>query len=461
MKSLQDLISSKPNLVEYLYNDTVAQMHKSRANLFASKNLIEREYTSWRDEHRAARDTCVITNQSHHMPTLYVKGPDAKRMLQYLSPCSFSNLSTERGKQYFACTPRGHHIGDCVMHYYGEEGGFELISGMPLLNWVRFNAETGDYDVDVVFEPTTPFNPTGKRSRFRFQVEGPNAGKILDEVTEGGWPELKFFATTNVTMAGVPVHVLRHSMSATGGAEIDGPYEHLDTVQDAILKAGEKHGIRQGGTLTYFSNGVLSGWIPYPLPGIYTGADLRAYREWLTADSWEANMQLAGSFYSDNIEDYYWTPSALGYDRFVKFDHDFIGREAIEAALSKPRRVKRLLRWNKEDILKVHGSQFSEGPIYKAMDLPTPMYGWPQADEVRTPEGKLIGMSQYCAYSLTPRDLISMCCLDEEHAEVGSEVVVTWGEVNGGSRKPHVEKHVQTTIRATVCEAPYSKVIRD
>ena len=33
---------------------------------------------------------------------------------------------------------------------------------------------------------------------------------------------------------------------------------------------------------------------------------------------------------SDNIEDYYMTPYELGYGPFVKFDHDFIGREALE-----------------------------------------------------------------------------------------------------------------------------------
>ena len=33
---------------------------------------------------------------------------------------------------------------------------------------------------------------------------------------------------------------------------------------------------------------------------------------------------------SDNIEDYYLSPWDLGYDFYVKFDHDFIGREALE-----------------------------------------------------------------------------------------------------------------------------------
>ena len=459
MKSLQDLVDSKPDLVDYLYNDTISQFHRSRTDLFSSKNLIAKEYTSWRDEHDAFHETCVLTNQSHHMPVLYVKGPDAYKMLQHLTPLSFANLSTSGAKQYFAVAPKtGKHIGDCVMYYYGEEGGFELISGMPLLNWVRFHGESGEWDVEMTFDPTTPFNPTGGRTKCRFQLEGPATDAVMKDVTNGEWQGLKFFRTTMVTIGGRPVQVLGHGMGATGGVELSGAYEDLDVIRDALMKAGEKYGIRLGGTATYFSAGAIGGWVPYPLPAIYTGEELRAYREWLPHDGWEGNMQLAGSFYSNSIEDYYWTASALGYDRFVKFDHDFIGRDALEAAQSGPRRVRRVLRWNRDDIVKIFASQFDDGPLYKAIEMPSPLYGWPQADEVRSGGGQLIGMSQFCAYNRGQRDLISVCGIDEEQAEIGNEVVITWGEKDGGSRKPHVERHEQTTIRATVHAAPYRRV---
>lgn len=460
MASLQDLIDSKPDFVDYLYNDTISQYHKSRTDLFSSKNLIQKEYTNWRDEHDAYSEACVLSNQSHHMPVLYVKGPDAKRMLEYLSPCSFGNLSTAGAKQYIAAAPSGKHIGDCILYYYGEDKGFELISGMPVLNWVRFHGESGAYNVEMTFDPTTPFHPTGQRTKFRFQLAGPNTHSVLQELIEGGWSGLKFFRTTNARIAGIDVVVLGHDMGHSGGVEISGSFEHLDAIRDAILKVGEPYGIRLGGTTTYYSTSMVGGWIPYPLPAIYTGEELRSYRQWLPFDSWEANMQIAGSYYSTNIEDYYWSLAALGYDRFVKFDHDFIGRAALEELAGKPRRVKRVLRWMKEDVVKIYESQFSDGPIYKSFELPTPTYGWPQADEVRSRDGQLIGVSQFSGYIRGERDLISVCGIDEEHAAIGNEVVITWGEVNGGSRKPHVERHAQTTIRAIVSEAPYSRRAR-
>lgn len=455
MDTLQDLIDSKTSLVDYFYNDTISQFHTSRTKLFAPH--IAPEYSNWRDEQRAWRETAVLFNQSHHMPVLNVKGPDAREMLNYLSPITFSTLSTKRAKQYIAYTPRGHHVGDCILYYYGEEQGFELISGMPILNWVRFHGESGNFKVDMQFDTTTPYNPTGKRTKYRFQLEGPNARAILDEIIEGAWPDIKFFHTAYVKIVGCTVLLLRHGMAGHGGAEISGPYEDMEKVRSAILKAGENHGLRQAGTRAYFSATLEDGWIPYPLPGIYTGEELRAYREWLPATSWEANAQLGGSLYSENIEDYYTTPSCLGYAHLVKFDHEFIGRKAIEEQFQKPRRVKRTLRWHKEDVMRIYESQLREGPLYKSIEMPTSYYGWPQTDEIRSLDGKLVGMSQYSGYNINERDMISLASIEEEYADIGTEVVLTWGEINGGSRKPHVERHEQTTIRCTVSPAPYSK----
>ena len=88
--------------------------------------------------------------------------------------------------------------------------------------------------------------------------------------------------------------------------------------------------MRLVGGRAYSSNTLESGWIPSPLPAVYSGEKMKPFREWLTMKSYEAAASLGGSFVSDNIEDYYLTPWDLGYGGFVKFDHDFIGREALE-----------------------------------------------------------------------------------------------------------------------------------
>jgi syringate O-demethylase/vanillate/3-O-methylgallate O-demethylase len=459
MKNLQELVDSKRNLVDFFYNDSIAQYHRSRTGLFTK--FILPEYSNWREEQRAWRETAALFDQSHHMPVLYVKGPDATKMLSYLTPCTFSNLSTSRAKQYIVCSPRGFHIGDCILYYYGEDEGFELISGMFVLNWVRFHGETGGYDVKMKFDATSPYNPEGRRTKYRFQVEGPNARKVFEDACDGDWPEIKFFHRAHASIAGCTIQILRHGMAGHAGAEISGPYEEMDQVLNAILKAGESHGLLRAGTSSYFSASLEDGWMPNPCPAIYTGEDLRAYREWLPAEGWEANLQLGGSLYTTNIEDYYSTPWSLGYGHLVKFDHDFIGRAALENSQKRGRRVKRTLLWHKDDVMKVYASQLNDGPRYKSIEMPIAYFGFPQADEVRSKDGKLVGVSQICGYVINDRSVISLASIDEEFAELGTELVLTWGEANGGSRKPHVERHQQTTMRVIVAPAPFSKTTRE
>jgi glycine cleavage system aminomethyltransferase T len=456
-RSLQTLVDEKRDLVKYFFNETLAPHYRARTGLTAA--FIPPEFTNWRDEQRAWRETAILFDQSHHMPELYLKGPDALRLLERVGINSVANFTPDRAKQFVACTPRGYVIGDCVAYCFGPDS-FLLVSGMPILNWVQYQAEVGKYDVTIERDLPTPFNPKGKRINYRFQLEGPNAGKIFNELVDGGAPEIAFFRTARVKIRGHEVLVLRHGMAGHMGAELSGPYDEMSAVRAAIVEVGSKHGLLQGGTKTYFSTIFEFGWMPYPLPGIYTGEDLRGFREWLPGDGWEANAQLGGSFYSSNIEDYYVTPWDLGYGHILKFDHDFIGREALEKMASQPKRAKVTLVWNRDDVLKIFASQFGNGPRYKALDFPVAYYGWPHFDEVKDADGKLAGHSCHCGYSNNEGEMLSLAMMNDASAKPGTEVVLTWGEPNGGSAKPHVERHDQLKIRATVAPVPYAQAVQ-
>ncbi|WP_244606056.1 hypothetical protein [Methylocella tundrae] len=116
---------------------------------------------------------------------------------------------------------------------------------------------------------------------------------------------------------------------ATKGVELSGRYEDGAAVRAALLDVGRKHGLRQGGTLAYFSTPSESGWMASPFPAIFTSEKLEAYRRWLPASAWEASAQLGGSFVSNRLEDYDVTPWDLAVDRRMNFDHDFVGRAAL------------------------------------------------------------------------------------------------------------------------------------
>jgi len=225
------------------------------------------------------------------------------------------------------------------------------------------------------------------------------------------------------------------------------------------MEAGQEFGVRFVGGRAYGTVAAEAGWIPSPLQAIYTGDKLKPYREWLPGTSFEANASIGGSFVSKNIADYYVTPWELDYGRFVKFDHDFIGREALQGLVDKPHRRKVTLEWNEHDVLAVFASQMEPGENGKFMEFPTAHYAAHPYDSVMV-GGNLAGFSTYPTFLSGDRTWISLAVVDESASKTGSEVTVVWGEPNGGSKKPGVERHSQKEIRGRVAPWPYVPTAR-
>ena len=157
--------------------------------------------------------------------------------------------------------------------------------------------------------------------------------------------------------------------------------------------------------------------------------------------------------YTQDITDYSVTPFDLGYGRLVKFDHDFVGAEALQQRAKEPQRKKVTLVWDPQDMARVVASMWMPGPKYKYFNMPKARYGLYQMDEVLK-DGRRVGISMDCGYLANERVVVSLAVIDESLAIPGSTVTVLWGE-DPNSAKPQVEAHVQTEIRATVAPAPY------
>jgi len=451
-KSLEDLLQSAGNAANMLRNSQLG------AYVYP---VVPSEYSNWRDEQRAWRDTAVLFDQSHHMVNVYVEGPDALKMLSYLGTNSFANFPVNRAKQFSPCSYDGFVIGDGIL-FHLEENRLVFVGRAPTGNWIQFHGETGGLKVKIENDRRSPSDPKGKavvRSCYRFQIQGPNAPQILERLNAGPVPEIRFFHMGVINIAGRKVRALRHGMAGAPGLEVWGPYEEREEIRDAIVSAGKEFGLAQVGARAYSTNTLESGWIPSPLPAVYTGEKMKAYRQWLPATGYEASGSIGGSFDSSNIEDYYMTPYALGYGPFVKFDHDFIGREALEKMATKPQRKKVTFAWNSEDVVKAFASMFETGDPYKYIDLPQSNYTSASYDRVLG-GGKTVGMSMFTGYSYNERSMLSLGVVDPD-VEIGAEVKIVWGEPGGGSKKPTVERHKQLEIRAIVSPVPYSKVVRE
>ena len=414
------------------------------------------EFSNWHDEQHAWRETSCLFDQSHHMTDLTIKGPDALKLLSATGINSFATFAVNKAKQFVACNYDGYVIGDAIL-FYLDDDVFSLVGRPSAHNCVQYHGETGDYDVTFERDERSAVNPTGRRL-YRYQVQGPTALGVLEKVTGGPLPEIKFFNMGEITIAGHTVRALHHGMSGVPGLELFGPWAEGDEVKAAIVEAGKEFGLAQVGSRVYATNTLESGWIPCPLPAIFTGDDLKSYREWLPANGYEGTGSLGGSFYSDDISDYYLTPWDLGYGPFVKFDHDFTGREALEQ-MGEPKRKKVTLAWNGEDVTRAIGTQFQKENRAKYIDLPLSNYStWPNDKLLQ--DGKMVGVSTFSGYSSNESSMLSLAIVNVEQSEPGTEVTLVWGEEGGGSSKPVVERHVQTEIRAIVSPVPYAEVVR-
>ena len=419
---------------------------------------IKAEFTNWRDEQEAWRNGAVLFDQSYHMTDLYVEGPDTKRLCEFLAVNSMANWRRDVAKQFVHCNEDGHIVGDAII-FVLEENKANIVNKPMNANWVMYHAEKHGFDVEFDLDARALDN-TGRRKGYRFEVQGPNAWGILEKLNGGPIEGFKFFGMGEINITGRRVRALRHGMAGAAGLELFGPFEDYDLIRDAILQAGEAEGLLAAGSKTYSTVAHESGWFPSPLPAIYTGDGLADYRRWLPADSLEANLSLGGSFIGKTVEDYYLTPYDIGYGHIVKFDHDFIGRDALEKKAGEPHRHKRTLRWAKEDVVKIFASMLGEGDRYKFLDMPASHYATCPYDEVRL-NGGVVGISHYPVYTANVRGWISLALLDQEAAEPGTEVTLTWGEPDGGSGKPTVEHHVQTDVRCIVEPCPISVTARD
>jgi syringate O-demethylase len=186
---------------------------------------------------------------------------------------------------------------------------------------------------------------------------------------------------------------------------------------------------------------------------------MKPFREWLTTNHYEAKASIGGSFVSANIEDYYLTPWDLGYGPFVKFDHDFIGRQALEKMAAGPHRRKVTLALDSVSVTDALFTMFDKGMRAKFIEFPSAVYAMHPFDSVLK-DGRPVGLSTWIGYSANEGRMLTLAMVDEACAVPGTEVTLLWGEPDGGTRKPTVERHRQVEIKAIVSPAPYSEVAR-
>jgi vanillate/3-O-methylgallate O-demethylase len=399
--------------------------------------VVPPEFSGWREEQGAWHRFPTLSDLSHHMSDTFIEGADSTRLLRAVSANDYENFAVGRAKQFVPVTLNGDIVTDGIL--LREDSEKYTLSGVPASqSWVKYHAEKGGYDVRCVTDPDSGTRKNGSPVLFRYQVQGPHALELVERVFGGPLPKTKFFHSATVSLGGKSFRALRHGMLGQAGYEFIGAFEDGEFVKDAILNVGKEFGLVNIGGLAYATNGIESGWIPTPTPGIYVAPELAEYPRWLSLYSFEGMKPLNGSFRSDDIRDYYVSPFELGYGKSIAFNHDFIGREALEKSQDRVKRSKVTLVFNADDVREI----FGENPEYT---LSYARY------RVENASG-LVGLTFYSGYIFLQKTILALALIDNAHAAPGSAVTVFWGEATepGGIVK----------IRATVQPAPYNEFAR-
>jgi vanillate/3-O-methylgallate O-demethylase len=393
------------------------------------------EYTDWLDESLSWKETCYIGDWSFLWERRFF-GPDALKLFSDISVNSFAKFDIGQAKHVIHCNDAGKIIHEGILSRLGQEefmlfgrGGF----------WADYKLRHGKYNASSKADDW-----------FNFQVSGPNSLYVIEKAAGADVRDIGFMRFRTIRIKGREVLALRQGMAGEIGYELQGPREFSDEIYAAIMEAGKDLGIRRLGARVATMNHLEACFptiVSDYLPAIFDESMAEYLAEFKAAmPGFAITFNVAGSFESDDVRGWYRSPIELGWSKNVKFDHDFMGRAALETEMAHPKRTIRTLVWNSDDVVDVYASYFRKGKPYPFMEIPRDQRGFMYADKVLK-NGKAVGVATSRGYSYYFREMISLSTIDIESSDIGTEVVVVWGEPG----------EPQKEIRAKVAPAPYKK----
>lgn len=387
--------------------------------------LLPYEFSGWKDEQLSWKKTCYLHGGLNPSPTFRFSGPEAAKFLSKYCVNTFIKFPVGSGKHCITCNEDGTISSDGVI-LRTEENTYETYWMWSL--GIAAQAEAGNYNME--FTDLT-------EKKFLFQVGGPASLTVVEAASGDNLHDVKFMRIKYTKIAGKEVRVVRLGMAGSLAYEIHGNLEDAKQIYDTIYQAGKEFGIRR------------LGWHAYMMQHTENGFPQFGYHFMMKLPGAPSNKgNVAGSIGPD--ADGYVNPIELGWGSCVKFDHDFIGREALEKIADDPKRTAVSLEWNKDDILDIYASRFEDEEPYEDIDKVNDMtYAGIgtvlHQDKVLNEKGKEIGFSAGRVYTYYYHRMISIAVLDMDYAEEGKEVIIVWGSPE--SR--------QKLIRAKVTRLPY------
>lgn len=413
------------------------------ANLLMHGGGIARpwEFNGWKPESLSWKKGCYIhAGLTTPFGQIIYRGKDVIEFWSRIAINGFTTFPERSAKHAVMCTQDGLVASHGVLRRNSPEEVQLFVAGM----WAPYQLTQSDLDVEEVV-----------LDNFLFQIAGPTSVDVLERAAGESLRDIAFLRFRRAVIAGKTVDIMRVGMSGTLAYEIHGLMEDGEEVFDAVVRAGDGFGLERLGWRTYTVNHIEGGF-PQTIWTFFSAAqDDAGYRQYMT-DIGLGDFgapQVSGSIDPTDMRSRYRTPQEVGWQKMAKFNHDFIGRAALEEEAKAPRRTIASLVWNAEDVVDIYASLFRPGAEYKTLDLPTAPHVLgmlAHADYVLKGD-QPVGVSSGTIYSYHFREVISHCTIDIDQSQIGNEVIVQWGDFGG----------VIKNVRARVERYPYSTLARN
>ena len=369
--------------------------------LFLYDRLRAWEFNGWKQESMSWKTGCYIHTGLSNGQTNFT-GPDVEAFFSSISVNSLAKFPIGSMKHMIMCTEDG-LIATHAITQRNDEFEYRYFAGVP---WPHYKLGQSRFRVEAKVVPS-----------YLTQVAGPTSLATLERATGESLSDIGFLKFRNARIAGRTVEVGRIGMSGNLAYEVRGPIEDSEIVYDAVFRAGQDLGIQRLGWRTYLVNHVEGGFPQMCWTFWTAGYAEPGFREICFAPT------VTGSVDPANSRARLRTPAEVGWQKAVRFDHEFIGRKALEKEVADPRRTVVTLRWNPDDVMDIYGSLLRPGEEFKTIDLPSSPT-WKEgllahADHILK-DGREVGISSGTIYSYYFREVLSMGCIDVDLAQVAS-----------------------------------------
>ena len=397
------------------------------------------EGDDWGETELSWKESCYI-HAGISSPETTIYGPDAQKLVSMSAINNCYKWPVGKAKHLVMCDENGLISSHALVNRTADDA-FAMSAGNPW-PWLKL-LMTGQYNAQVSF-----------RNVGIFQCAGPNSLTCLEDLTQQDLHDLKCLEFRPITVPGVEdadVIVQRVGMAGTLSYELRSDEEHASAVYDALYQVGKaRYDMKRLGWRTYYVNHTEGGYAQVTC-GFEQACD---YDEaFLATGTNLCPPTYSGSYDPEDHRARLRTPAECGWDWMAKFDHDFVGREAVEAEKASPKRTIVTLEWNDDDVVDIFASQYRDEEPYKYMEMPIAPQGANgcHADRVLDLEGNVIGVSSAAVFSKYYQHEISQTTIDIDQAQIGNEVIVEWGDFGGRIKQVH----------AKVERYPYLQLVRN